>query len=261
MKHPLSGVDRKVIRAQQHIDAIRELVKPFSHGDGRILREHNSQSGLYRWRVKLPDPPDESLSVVIGDCLHNLRSSLDYIVRELVIINNHTPTKNNMFPIAVTQSGWERHLLRDRLCGVSVKAKAVVETLQPKEVTNPHAHPLWHVSELTNIDKHRTLTLTNLLATDLRAAGAGNFSLLLNSIVILTDVGATTTARILRDGAILVETPKDTLFGQEEVEAKGAMFVALQDPPATDLNAVDCLQTCCDFIRDNVIPTFKPFFG
>lgn len=46
------------------------------------------------------------------------------------------------------------------LKGVSSKAAALIETLQPYSTGEKALSPLWHLNPLSNIDKHRTLHLT-----------------------------------------------------------------------------------------------------
>src|SRR5438093_13645641 len=131
MSHSLDGIRLKLDRAQVHIDAVRAMLRPFDYGEIQILREKDEhRDDWYTLRVILPKP-DRTLPVIIGDCLHNLRSPLDHLVYQLVKLNGRRPTKANQFPICSSSDGFQRHLRRDSLCGVHPKDKGLIEMLQP----------------------------------------------------------------------------------------------------------------------------------
>jgi len=56
---------------------------------------------ISRLEITKPMPPDFAL--IIGDCLQNLRTSLDYLVWELVLAAKKEPKKSNAFLFAKLQ--------------------------------------------------------------------------------------------------------------------------------------------------------------
>jgi hypothetical protein len=111
--------------------------------------------------VNNPIPPEVPL--LIGDCLQNLRTALDYLVWELVLAAKGTPNKKNEFPICTSKDLFEESLKRGRLDGVPVLAKTAIERLQPYNTGNdPMKARLWVLNHLTNINKHRRLLLTTI---------------------------------------------------------------------------------------------------
>lgn len=108
------------------------------------------------------DPPPLQVSVIFGDALHNMRSLLDHVARLLVVANGGQPVDRppgaTMFPIHVERP--RRPVTINP--GISSEAQAVVESLQPFHSPDPRQHPLWRLSELNNIDKHRLLHVTSL---------------------------------------------------------------------------------------------------
>ena len=80
MNHPLDRKSAaKIIRAEEHLTTIRSEIKSCLD-QGNISSERDPQiDGLFHFVVICPDP-DLKLSIVIGECLHNLRSALDHIV-------------------------------------------------------------------------------------------------------------------------------------------------------------------------------------
>jgi hypothetical protein len=119
--------------------------------------------------VTVREPCPDMWGVLIGEILHNFRSSLDHLVWELVILETGKPpqptkagtTPKTGFPVFQYFQGYksdrgEPLLLR----GVGSSAKALIESLQPFSTGEGVNSPLWHMKELNDFDKHRTLHLT-----------------------------------------------------------------------------------------------------
>lgn len=185
--------------------------------------------------------------MVIGDCLHNMRSALDHIVWQLVLANHQAPGKSNAFPITDTANRF-RDICRKRLNGVSPPAQAIIEGLQPYHHRQNHRNlgPLWTLSELANTDKHRTLNLTAVLADTMD---------LDVEVFRITAVGANTA-----DGAVIARMEASRIPKDVHVDAECSTFVAFQDAPAKNRDVVIGLQEILDFIRQNVLSGLEPFF-
>jgi hypothetical protein len=109
-------------------------------------------------RFKRPIPPEWSITV--GDIIHNLRSALDYLVFQLVILETGAaPTSiGNQFPIAHTESTFDSaqdHML----AGVGSKATVLIRSLQPFVTGEGAKSPLRHLREISNQGKHGEVTL------------------------------------------------------------------------------------------------------
>jgi hypothetical protein len=50
--------------------------------------------------------------IIVGDIAHNLRSSLDHLVWQLVLQNRRLPSRRNQFPIMVTSRAWDEIIER-----------------------------------------------------------------------------------------------------------------------------------------------------
>jgi hypothetical protein len=99
--------------------------------------------------------------MVIGDVLQNLRTSLDYLVWELVSANKEIPGKMSAFPICGTQKDFMNQLGRDCLLGVHPDAIAEIAKLQPYfNGADVSESWVWTLNEFTNINKHRRVVLT-----------------------------------------------------------------------------------------------------
>lgn len=108
------------------------------------------------------EPIPEPLALILGDCLSNLRSTLDYLVWELVRSNGKEASVSNAFPVAHTLDAYEEEINRGRLKGVDPAAVALIQSVQPYHLSVPGDTFLSVLNKLTNINKHRRLLLTTL---------------------------------------------------------------------------------------------------
>lgn len=116
---------------------------------------------VIRMKVKRGSRPEWSLT--IGDCVHNLRSILDYAVLALWRAHSGEPAKieNVQFPIYSTQGGYREARTR-RIGGVHPRVKTIIRLAQPYQRRNdPDGHPLMLLHALDNHDKHRVLHTTH----------------------------------------------------------------------------------------------------
>lgn len=92
------------------------------------------------------------LSILIGECIYNLRAALDYLIYELAILDSGQVQEKTQFPIRDDPKGWEQ-LGSTSLKGLTRKHMAAIECLQPYKGCN------WTkvLRDISNPDKHRTL--------------------------------------------------------------------------------------------------------
>ena len=153
---PLDGCIAKIERAKLHLDEIKDRVKteqPFGfsweidyEAQEVVVHARSDRATSVRW------------GVIAGEIIHQLRSSLDHVVRQLVIANDHEPEeRRTAFPVF-----WEEDKYQSRgrrmINGVSDAAATIIEGLQP--FGSVHAtDPLHVLDELWNRDKHRLLNI------------------------------------------------------------------------------------------------------
>lgn len=141
--------------------------KPYS-----ISGEFRPDSREYVFTGQLVKPLDDLLlwGVMLGDAIHNLRSALDLLIWQLVLLDTGKPgTGENQFPICDTGASYwsgtkERPSMRERrLRGVSDAHKAVIDEEQPYRTWTPPSvnRPLSVLRDLSNHDKHRLIHLTD----------------------------------------------------------------------------------------------------
>lgn len=259
MTPSLDGVRAKIGRAEEHLKVAAELADVVRDGHSVIRKKgydpnFTPASPEYVSLFLKLRQPREDFVLIVGDCVHNLRTSLDHLVWQLVLLNGGTPTTSNMFPICDTHGAWVGQLKRDRLCGVSLRAKTLIEGLQPYvSATNA---PLWVLSELENIDKHRTLLSASAMLIGQRVTFVEPDG--------RVGIEATVAGGLERDGAHLLGFDfgaTDIGTGDDmEVQLEGTAYVAFEDAPVRDVPVIGQLRQCVEFVKDAVVPRFDPFF-
>ena len=125
--------------------------------------KRNAKDGYnYVFRVRFPPAPPR-IGVLIGDVVHNLRSSLDHLVYQLVLANGRRPHDNTGFPIFLKcpPGGFRKHTVNDKLRGVDRRAAAEIGRLQPYRRRNGGRRNLiYTLHDLWNADKHRDVART-----------------------------------------------------------------------------------------------------
>ena len=103
--------------------------------------------------------PELRLHTLVGEFLHDHRSSLDHLAWLLVVLNNGTPTEDTTFPtlrVGPTPNKKGVQAPPHVVGGVSATALAIIEEAQPyKWEADYTRHPLYLLHELWNVDKHR----------------------------------------------------------------------------------------------------------
>lgn len=160
----LSGVALKLDRAEQHLDEIATIVDGVLRGYAEAVTPGQRDGDRVPYRLRGAPAIPSDLAALFGDALHNMRSALDHLAWQLVILNKGTPTDSTSFPLRL-----ERRPGGDGLPsisgGVSPEARALLDEVQPytwaadDPESDPRLHPLAVLSTLNNIDKHRELLL------------------------------------------------------------------------------------------------------
>jgi hypothetical protein len=125
-------------------------------------------------RLKDVKEPPAEWSLLIGDCVQNLRSSLDHLAFQLARLTTRVPPPGTEFPIfrsgpkfrkrdkkglPARGSGWYKVRAFPR------SAQTICERLQPYHGRAwPETRLLWQLHELSIVDKHRLLHAANYYA-------------------------------------------------------------------------------------------------
>jgi hypothetical protein len=162
----LGGVHAKLRRVDEHRRAYDELFEAFlmTHPYG-ITFEFDPESGwhTFRWSVA-GVPPLDDLALIFSDIVVNLRSVLDYLVWQLVLLGGRKPGRKTAFPIVKNEKDWAVQggvALR----GVPEQWAELIESMQPfQRFDRPDLHPLAILEHVSNLTKHRFLPAAVLTA-------------------------------------------------------------------------------------------------
>ena len=249
----LNSVKQKVLWARENLKLLEtEGQRYFASEPGKTVPEQEQNTGRLILKFDARTPIPTNIPFMVGDTLQNLRSSLDYLVWELVLAANNIPTHKNMFPICDRLEAFEGQLKRGRLNGVSAEATAEIERLQPYSSGQLVKNNLLSTLDLfCNINKHRRVLLTTLVASQSKTEIIGSES--------GHSIQQTTTPR--HHGAEIAVGPIPTKVG-EIVEMKGKMFTSItfDEGPCKGENIGTFLQTLGYFLETKVIPKFERFF-
>lgn len=164
----LTGPRAKLGRADEHLRSIDAELR-------RVTMEQTESSYITFWRDESwyivradPLPPlPLRIALLAGDCLNNLRATLDHLVWQLVLREGQNPEGRQCFPLCETQAEFTKKVVLPShrgnrhapLYGIPPNgdAWALIEHAQPFHRPQPQEHPLAWVARFNNVDKHRTL--------------------------------------------------------------------------------------------------------
>jgi hypothetical protein len=159
----LAGVLVRIERAKQHLADFEARTRPLLAAcRTAVIQEYDEQRFEYVLRIgQIPAIP-QGLSAVLGDAIHNLRVSLDYLIWQLVIASGGTPSDKTAFPILTVSPTPDRHgQVRVNVNpSVPEAMQRLLREIQPFNFTHPANHQLAVLHSLDIVDKHRELLFT-----------------------------------------------------------------------------------------------------
>jgi hypothetical protein len=159
----LLGVRLKLDRTVEHLDMLEAEMRAYSerepYGVGDLVREDD----CFVLRLKVHEEPDQRWGVIAGEILHNLRSALDNLIWQLVLLNGRTPGRHNQFPICIEPP--KPGALGGVLRGVYADHRVLIEDLQPYRGSGLYRRPRSALAPWTSyLGSTGTVTSTPLSA-------------------------------------------------------------------------------------------------
>jgi hypothetical protein len=147
----------KIERAKEHVRSLEADIKAFlERSPYRVVRENDYEAGKVIYRAHIPAEPPLRLGAIAGDILHNLRSSLDILWRNVWYPAGGGLTNRRLeFPIYETSEGLEARYPKNRF--VKSRTKAAVNLLYEIAPYKGGNDLLWMLHEANAADKHRLL--------------------------------------------------------------------------------------------------------
>jgi len=166
MKHPLDGCWAKIERAEENIQNLNREVNAFLSQDPKpykIVGQHQNNGREYVFVAFGEVDVPLRISVLAGEIIHHLRSSLDHLIHALIVKNGGTPTNNNKFPICTTTEIFEEACNSGLIKGVSRSAKKLIRSVQPYTSRTPDNTILYVINQYDIFDKHKLLIIVATL--------------------------------------------------------------------------------------------------
>ena len=152
----------KVNHAKRHLDQLTHAVASYlSSSPYQLSARENLSTKMWDIFVAGLTQTPESITMISGDVIYNLRSALDHVAWGLVRVNGPPPQPNGIyFPIANNSAAYKEK--RKKLVGLATPAAVhQIDALMPYQADpstptlgNDH---LWHLHRLNIIDKHRAI--------------------------------------------------------------------------------------------------------
>jgi hypothetical protein len=165
MDGPLSECRHKIERAKEHCRALYSEIKRFLDSQPySLIPEYDAETATYLFKLKIAEPiPQARWALIVGDCVHNARSSLDYIAWRLA--GSKLPDRQTFFPIYATEIGFIQNVIKHRQLDTRIHQDAFIEirNCQPYLRGHPQEDHLWFLQELDARDKHKLLTMTGTM--------------------------------------------------------------------------------------------------
>jgi hypothetical protein len=256
MAGSLDGVRQKIAWAKHHLETLNTEELRYTDSDLCELvieSDPNTRRQVQRLRIKIPIP--EHIPLIIGDCVHSLRCSLDYLVWQLVLATGNQPEECNQFPICSSAEAFDNSTVkrgkRNSLLGVPPEAFTEIERLQPYNACKGREdqHAFFVLQQLSNIDKHRRIPLT--------VTRVGGWNTVFDALG--TEIHGFATPR--DDGTEALLAVPGAVAGQKvQVQTRLAVFIAFDEKIASDADVRIVLRAIGASIEDVLLPRFEKFF-
>jgi len=156
----LSGAFTKLLRAQHHLESIETALLEFQNNNPQPFRHEKYDDGrswTLFWNFD-PLPDLARWSAMFGDFVHNLRSSLDHAIWQLILRENGQPGRRTEFPIFNDAARFRGEASRKMYGLNDPDVRALIERYQPFQGSwGVSPDPLWFVHECDRTDKHQQL--------------------------------------------------------------------------------------------------------
>ena len=160
-----AGIEARVERASALLDELELISESFLAEQRRLIvesQEGDRRVGIYTGKTGLA--PAE-FSIRAGEIVHNLRSSLDHLVWQLVSTSDQKPGARNAYPIGKDAQGYDK-IKQSRLRGVPQAAREIIGRNQPWSPPGSGSN-LWALYCMSNEDKHRHLPMVAVVPNGL----------------------------------------------------------------------------------------------
>ena len=250
----LRGVEVRLVRAKEHIDALQhesmmfmlDLPKPYG-----FTIPDEAIDGEYIVRAKIIRPPPIRLGVLAADGAHNLRAALDMLAWELALKGPKPPSdddRKTAFPICNNPHAWESGATKRMLKWIGEDAVKMIHSFQP--YNRPGKPPrLMVIQAIDNWAKHHAIP-------NLVSFGISRFQITSRFEIVSQE------QRIVEDGDEICRVRRIEPISDpnEHLQATMKCHVGFARNAVGYGWPIDFLSNAHGEIRDEILPAFQRFF-
>ncbi len=213
-----TGVWIKVERAKHHFRDLQARHERFRQDyPYEAIPYDEPDTGDLVYKAEIPNKPPRWWGGIVGDCVHNLRSSLDLLVCEMVRAKGKIVTPHHGFLISTKGANAFKSGVMGKIQGVPKRAVKLIKKAKPYKGAD---NPFWRLHNLDVADKHSllvpigmtlhriTTTITSAHLNQFFAANPG-VTEVTGDVVFTRPAGITVLRRTfpLKDGAEIYRVP------------------------------------------------------
>lgn len=157
----MDGCKAKVARAKELIENLdREISTILNNGKYQIVGGHEFERRRYVFRLH-GDPLPLRISVLAGEIIHHLRSTLDYLVWAAANKDSLSTEKIKRitFPVCQSPDKFKKAVKDGALSGIPIEFQNFIESLQPYHSADSKNSIIQILHDLDIVDKHRLLVV------------------------------------------------------------------------------------------------------
>lgn len=172
----MNDSQRKLDWARKHLAIVQDSFRDFVRADGNSVDvQYDSKLEEYVVVARAKGPVPDDWSLMLGDIIHNIRSSLDSLM--FALVERHAPgglsraeIERIQFLICDTRAEFEARVAHKQRVRWYPPIVAVMERLQPYHLQHGLGpSPLSVLRDLSNIDKHRHIVTTSIISHSVSA--------------------------------------------------------------------------------------------
>lgn len=253
MADELRGVEIRLERAHEHIDALKHESRMFMMGfppPYASAIDLEPVGGDYIVRAKITQQPPVRLGLLAADSAHNLRAALDMLAWQLALKSESPPDDSDRltaFPLGKDPDAWESRRTKRMLKFIPPRAVPIIQSFQP--YSRPELFKLGIIQAIDNWAKHHAIP--DLL------------SFRVSRIRMLTPYEIVSfSERAFDDGDEICRVRRVEAFANSEERFQALMMCHVsfaQNGPGQG-GPIDFLQNSFELIRDSIVPAFAEFF-
>lgn len=152
---PFEASKLKIDRAKRHLRELEDAIAAYITTDPctLVVEPYPRVPRQHAWIARIRSPVPHELSPVIGDVVHNLRSSLDLLACDLVALTGRS-TKNVYFPFCNTGAELFEAIKKRGIHKAGQDVVRVIQSLKPYKGGNV---ALRAIHDMDIADKHQAL--------------------------------------------------------------------------------------------------------